>query len=466
MALDQITSQSIADGAISVNDIADGSITHSKLHTTAIQDKLGYTPVSPTQLTTEINNLIAAAPGALNTLDELAAALGDDASFATTVTNALATKASATDVTNALATLGTLSTLNTITASNITNNTITPNKLAVTLPGTNTVFKQCGSFNDFSSSWKYSGNAGARTSAPTTVNSDPVISNYNYDDSSWTTVNSNVIYTPNSSSSQNENYYWYIRKLFYITAGSFTISGSVDDDHVLYLTPASGSPILIGGNIADIDGSNAGSWSYTVTIPTSGFYYLTARGIDGGGGDYLLISNITNVGNFWVAPSNITVGSVLQTVYNFTNARTTWGGMSTVLETSITPSSAGSRILISGVLYGHANDDSYMYLEYKIGSGSWTKDATLNGDGYLGGWGDHCWSHGSNTGPFPSPFHVVFSPNTTQTVSIRVGVNAEATFYLNRGSAGNFSWDGSEGGSTNPNPGISKSSIILQEIAS
>jgi hypothetical protein len=41
---------------------------------------------------TEITDLIAAAPGALDTLDELAAALGDDANFATTVTNALATK--------------------------------------------------------------------------------------------------------------------------------------------------------------------------------------------------------------------------------------------------------------------------------------------------------------------------------------------------------------------------------------
>ena len=40
----------------------------------------------------QITNLIAAAPGALDTLDELAAALGDDASFATTVTNSLAAK--------------------------------------------------------------------------------------------------------------------------------------------------------------------------------------------------------------------------------------------------------------------------------------------------------------------------------------------------------------------------------------
>ena len=41
----------------------------------------------------EVDAVIAAAPGALNTLDELAAALGDDANYATTVTNALALKA-------------------------------------------------------------------------------------------------------------------------------------------------------------------------------------------------------------------------------------------------------------------------------------------------------------------------------------------------------------------------------------
>ena len=43
-------------------------------------------------VTTQVNNLIANAPSALNTLDELAQALGDDASFATTVTNSLSEK--------------------------------------------------------------------------------------------------------------------------------------------------------------------------------------------------------------------------------------------------------------------------------------------------------------------------------------------------------------------------------------
>ncbi len=43
--------------------------------------------------TAQVNAVIASAPAALNTLDELAAALGDDANFASTVTTNLATKA-------------------------------------------------------------------------------------------------------------------------------------------------------------------------------------------------------------------------------------------------------------------------------------------------------------------------------------------------------------------------------------
>jgi hypothetical protein len=43
-------------------------------------------------ITTAINGLIDSAPGTLNTLNELAAALNDDASYATTVTTALNSK--------------------------------------------------------------------------------------------------------------------------------------------------------------------------------------------------------------------------------------------------------------------------------------------------------------------------------------------------------------------------------------
>jgi len=45
-----------------------------------------------TYVDTAVTNLVASAPEALDTLNELAAALGDDANFATTVTNSIATK--------------------------------------------------------------------------------------------------------------------------------------------------------------------------------------------------------------------------------------------------------------------------------------------------------------------------------------------------------------------------------------
>lgn len=45
-----------------------------------------------TQISTAVSGLVDAAPGTLDTLNELAAALGDDPNFATTVTNSIATK--------------------------------------------------------------------------------------------------------------------------------------------------------------------------------------------------------------------------------------------------------------------------------------------------------------------------------------------------------------------------------------
>jgi hypothetical protein len=52
------------------------------------------TQIATTQyVRTEVANLVNSAPGALDTLDELAAALGDDASFASTVTTSIGLKA-------------------------------------------------------------------------------------------------------------------------------------------------------------------------------------------------------------------------------------------------------------------------------------------------------------------------------------------------------------------------------------
>lgn len=69
-----------------------GGITGTLADQTDLQSALDA-KATPADITTAINNLVDTAPGTLDTLNELAAALGDDANFASTVTTALAGKA-------------------------------------------------------------------------------------------------------------------------------------------------------------------------------------------------------------------------------------------------------------------------------------------------------------------------------------------------------------------------------------
>jgi hypothetical protein len=88
----KLKSTALRSDAVTVANIPNGEITAAKLHDTAIQDKLGYVPASASTVASQLATLVDSAPTTLDTLNELAAALGDDANFATTVTNALAGK--------------------------------------------------------------------------------------------------------------------------------------------------------------------------------------------------------------------------------------------------------------------------------------------------------------------------------------------------------------------------------------
>lgn len=93
-----------ASGSITSDHIANLGITHADLHTN--MDLTGKTVLVANASTgdsdttaantafvqQEIAALVDSSPSALNTLNELAAALGDDANFSTTVTNSIATK--------------------------------------------------------------------------------------------------------------------------------------------------------------------------------------------------------------------------------------------------------------------------------------------------------------------------------------------------------------------------------------
>ena len=73
--------------AAAVNDIVE-VVTVTNLNSTNTYTQAEIDAI----VTTQVNNLIDSAPSALNTLNELAAALGDDASFATTIATSLAGK--------------------------------------------------------------------------------------------------------------------------------------------------------------------------------------------------------------------------------------------------------------------------------------------------------------------------------------------------------------------------------------
>jgi len=78
--------------------VAGGKIKLDNVAQTVDADTVGgdsKDTIKSAAVSTAQTNIIGGAPGALNTLDELAAALGDDSNFATTTTNALATKGKA-----------------------------------------------------------------------------------------------------------------------------------------------------------------------------------------------------------------------------------------------------------------------------------------------------------------------------------------------------------------------------------
>lgn len=65
MSIDKVTSQALAPNAVQISNIPDNEITAAKLHTTAIQDKLGYTPVSSSYVSDQLTII----SDAINDLD-------------------------------------------------------------------------------------------------------------------------------------------------------------------------------------------------------------------------------------------------------------------------------------------------------------------------------------------------------------------------------------------------------------
>lgn len=94
MAATKVTTKVIADDAVTIDKIND-SVLVTESEGISSNDNDTTVPTSAAvkdYVDTEVAGLVDAAPATLDTLNELAAALGDDHNFSTTVTNSIATK--------------------------------------------------------------------------------------------------------------------------------------------------------------------------------------------------------------------------------------------------------------------------------------------------------------------------------------------------------------------------------------
>ena len=105
---------------LSASSLTSGTVPSARLDSVATQSAgNNSTKIASTEfVSTAVSNLVDSSPDALNTLNELASALGDDANFSTTVTNSLATKLDSSSSLNAANLTGTAAAIN---GSNITN---------------------------------------------------------------------------------------------------------------------------------------------------------------------------------------------------------------------------------------------------------------------------------------------------------------------------------------------------------
>ena len=166
-------------------------------------------------------------------------------------------------------------------------------------------------------------------------------------------------------------------------------------------------------------------------------------------GDYNSLSN---------KPTIPTPGKLLNVASAYSDDFGNYSNQSTHLNCPINISSSSSKLYISGVLMGECQDDNNVFLEYRKGTGAWTRDALLNSRARTySGIGEMGMSALSNGGPQPVVLDSIFSPNYVGTVEIRVYMDVEAssTYYKNRSHQ---AVDNSE------NFGTSRSRIILMEV--
>ena len=223
----------------------------------------GY--ATQTYVNDAISDLVASAPDALDTLNELAAALGEDPNFATTVTNSIAGKLALTG--------GTLSGTLTINADE----------------GLKVAYS--GGGNTWIRGWGFESDRGAVYLRPTTNNTQTLLIGYPEGSQNWGTVlvgaagftwNGETVATRTWTTSQG-----------YQAASTAINTSNIGSQSVSYETTAGSAP-ADGGNSSTVGGFGAGS-------------FFRDLGFEGGGADANTIAETRSAftyasGSPWTGP--------------------------------------------------------------------------------------------------------------------------------------------------------------------
>jgi hypothetical protein len=274
-----------------VTTVSDGSVTAAKLASGAIEAKLGYTPVSPTQLSNEVAALVDSAPSALNTLNELAAALGDDANYASTITTALGTKAN----TSSLGTLASVSPTGTPDNTKFLRGDNSWQVVAVTPTAVSDQLNTSTGYFDLPS--------GTTAQRPGSPNSGMIRYNSSlnaieaYDGSSWNSIATQGIITTSLALYLNAQNYTSGAGTWTDSIGnySFTLSGSSTKPNAYQIAPSTGSINFRDGNpSALVFGTNAFTiecWIYLNSTSFGSWRYIFGKSNFWDAGSYGLYIN-------------------------------------------------------------------------------------------------------------------------------------------------------------------------------
>ncbi|MFL2658661.1 MAG: beta strand repeat-containing protein [Akkermansiaceae bacterium] len=178
-------------------------------------------------VTTALSNLVDSAPGTLNTLNELAAALGDDANFSTTITNSLATKVGLTATTGAA----------TIPAGTTGQR---PGSPAAGQFRYNSTLSQ---FEGYTSSWGAIGGGGTNTFTTDTLTTS----------GSATVTLSQAVASPNDC-------IVHIDGIYQTPTDAYTVSGTT---LTFTATPASGRKVVVYSIKAGVSGNNLNTQTFS-----------------------------------------------------------------------------------------------------------------------------------------------------------------------------------------------------------